>query len=227
MRGHSGETFHSRAGPRGGTRPERGWSCCLGQSPSPCPVFPGPPASQPALPGRRWRLGSAGRLFSVGPVFAPLPGRAGAALAPAEPAGKGQSRCQRREGPAAALTPGLPGRERGRKGPEGGGEGRDSPGTAWEHLPGQGASPAGRSAPPAPPPPAAPPARPGPGSALPASLPPPGPCCSPFLSHCLRGGNNCSFFPISTPLADFPHLFNTMALSFPCCPPQLRPSSMS
>lgn len=103
MRGHSGETFHSRAGPRGGTRPERGWSCCLGQSPSPCPVFPGPPASQPALPGRRWRLGSAGRLFSVGPVFAPLPGRAGAALA--LQSGQGRSRA-RGEGAEPVPAPG-------------------------------------------------------------------------------------------------------------------------
>ncbi|CAN8183945.1 unnamed protein product [Coccothraustes coccothraustes] len=56
MRGHSGETFHSRAGPLGGTRHERDRGCCPGQAPSPTPVFPGPSASAASEPARTGRL---------------------------------------------------------------------------------------------------------------------------------------------------------------------------
>lgn len=162
MRGHSGGTFHSRAGPRGGTRLERGRGCYPGRSPSPSPVFPGCPASaasEPARTGRLWRGGagaSAGRVFCVGPVFAPGPARAGAALA--LQSGQGRSRAR---GEEAEQVP-LPGGTRGSAGtgaardPAGGRGGGKAPGVAgkaetaaggpWEHLPGQGDSPGGCSA---------------------------------------------------------------------------------
>lgn len=69
MRGHSGETFHSRAGPREGTGPERGRGCSPGRSRL-------HPRSFPALGLRRLRArpheaavavgagGSAGRVLS-------------------------------------------------------------------------------------------------------------------------------------------------------------------
>lgn len=215
MRGHSGETFHSRAGPRGGTRPERGRSCYPERYPSLSPVFPGPPASaasEPARTGRQWRVGaggSAGRVFCVGPVFAPRPGRPGpgqrslckAGRGAAEPAGKRQSRCHCQEGPAAALAPELPGTPPA-------GEGAESP-RGRRGRPGQPPGPPGSicrgrerrpgSAPPAPSPLpllAAPSARPGPGSALPAPAPPVWPVLLSIVFPLFPRRQQLPFFPL-------------------------------
>lgn len=208
MRGHSGKTFHSRAGPRGRTRPSRDRGCHPGLCPSPIPAPPLlPTASGAAAAGRRGRL--RGTRFLGGSRLCPAPRgsacprqAAGPQTSPAGEAGAGAGRDPRHRwhhhiarasrGPAAGSGGGklLP------RPPRGGREGLGVPRLPRpprEHEPGGDRSPG--AAPPAPPallPPAPPPARPGPAPRC--RLPRSGLCFSPLSPRFLRGGSNRSFF---------------------------------
>lgn len=158
MRGHSGETFHSRAGPRGGTRPARDQGCYPGRSPSPIPGAPRPPAPPPPPgPPARGACDRPAREAPRGAGFARIPSLlgargqpgAGAALPPAKRAGARPNPAERRQVPVAAGTrgtvtsygpPGAPPPGEGAERPRGR---RGGPGVP---PPGQGRQPGHRSA---------------------------------------------------------------------------------
>lgn len=242
MRGHSGETFHSRAGPRAGTRPERGQGCYPGQSRL-------HPRSFPAPGLRRLRARPHGAAVAVG-----AGGSVGRVLRGSRPCstrGDGPGRGSPRPAERAGAQPSP--REEAEQVPVPGGP-RGSAGTAAARDPagGRGAErPRGwRGRPSQPPGP--------PGSIcrgrehLPRGAPLLLPChrwqrrlpACPRLraagtrsrrvflsiaSALLAWRQQLPFFTFSTPLADLPHLLNAMAVCFPCLHSSAKalPSSLS